>query len=118
MKDDDVSHATGIDVAWGLAVAILVVFVCLLLGGFSFFAPWLIVTPAVMFSAGLIRGGTPGRIIVKGVALGALLLMLLVLGALRSPVTLLLGIPVILAPSVAGIATRRWFVKMYRPHLT
>ena len=101
-----------------LAVAILVVFVCLLLGGFRFFAPWLIVTPAVMFSAGLIRGGTPGRIIVKGVALGALLLMLLVLGTLRSPVTLLLGIPVILAPAVAGIATRRWFVEVHRPHLT
>lgn len=118
MKEDDVGQTIGVDVAWGLAVAILIVFVCLRLGGFSFFAPWLIVTPVVMFSAGLIRGRGPGRVVVKGVALGAFVLMLLVLGTIRSPLTLLLGIPVILIPAVAGVAARRWFAKVNKLDMT
>lgn len=68
MTESDVSRVTSIDLGCSLAVAVIVVVVCLRLGGFSFFAPWLIALPIVMFVAGLIRGGTPGRIIVKGVS--------------------------------------------------
>lgn len=109
---------TNIDLGWSLAVTILAVIVCLRLGGFSFFAPWLIIIPVMMFATGLIRGGSPGRIIVRGAALSTFLLMLLLLAAVRSPLSFLVGIPVIVVPAVAGIATRRWWTKMKRIHST
>jgi hypothetical protein len=117
MKDSDLSRETRIDVAWSVAIAIVVFVLCLALGGFSFFAPWLIVTPMAMFAAGLIRGQTPGLVIVKATALSTFLLMLLILATLRSPLTLLAGIPIIVAPAVAGVATRRRWMMPRQHHL-
>ena len=124
MSDDDVNRSDGgdaetapaivTDLAWGFAGTVTVVAVCLLLGGFSFFAPWLILVPAVMFAAGLIRGRSAGRIAAKGIALSAFLLMLLILATLHSALSLLAGIPIIVAPAIAGVAARRWRIKVKR----
>jgi len=108
MRDGILDKAVVIDIASSFAAAIIILAVCLRLGGFNFFAPWLIVTPVVMFACGLIRGENAKRIIAKGVALSTFQLLLLVLGTFDSPITLLFGIPLIVAPAVAGAATRRW----------
>jgi len=94
------------DLEWSLAAAIVAFALGMSLGGFSFFTPWLIVIPVVMFAAGFLRGGSAGRIIGRGLALSTFLLILLLITSVNSPLNLLPGIPIIVAPAVAGIAAR------------
>jgi hypothetical protein len=110
LENEPLPAAIALDLCTGIVATILVVVVALTLGGFSFFTPWLIVTPIATFLAGLVRGKNQGQILLRAIAIGAfLLLLLLVCG--HGPITLSAGTLIIVAPAVGGIATRRWRIK-------
>src|SRR5262245_45283669 len=94
------------DAGVGLAAWLLVVPLAFVLGGFSFFLPWLIVSAALLFAAGLLRASTVGNVWLKGIALNTLP----VSWAIWSHSGLLafvIGTAVPVLASVAGIAVRR-----------
>ena len=53
------------DAAVGVIALVAIIALSLILGGFSFFEPWLIVGLPVMFAAGVLRGNSRGNIWVK-----------------------------------------------------
>ena len=89
------------DFGVGLAALTIVVFTAFLLGGFSFLAPWLLVTPPLFFSMGFVRGTSPGTVWGKGIAMSAASVLLFAVGII--PVWLLA-----LISSAAGLALRRY----------
>ncbi len=103
----DQSYDFGTFVAdFGVGFAALVIVVCtaLLLGGFSFLAPWLLVTPPLFFATGFVRGRSAGTIWGKGMAMSAGPLLLLAWGII--PVWLLA-----LVSSAAGLALSRYRIQ-------
>ena len=100
------------DVAAGAITLIAIIPAALLLGGFSFFAPWLIVTPLLMFAVGMLRGNSAGNIWLKGVSINVSYLLLLgkMLSGRSASATVLgclLGALIAVLPAIAGISFRR-----------
>ena len=71
------------DFGLGFAALVIVGFTALLLGGFSFLTPWLLVTPPLFFATGFLRGTSDGIVWGKAIALSAPSLLLL--GVASSP---------------------------------
>jgi hypothetical protein len=63
----------------GFLALVAVIAVAMPQGGFSFFAPWLIVGPVVFFATGFVRGRTAGNAWTKAVVVNVLLLLVLIL---------------------------------------
>jgi hypothetical protein len=82
----------------GAASVFAIIVAALALGGFSFFAPWIIVSPVAMFTAGFLRGPTFGNALPKAVAMN-LSILLLLLACFRSTTVL------ITAATILGIAS-------------
>jgi hypothetical protein len=100
------------DIATGVVSAIAIVVAALALGGFSFFAPWIIVTPVAMFIAGFLRGLSFGNVSAKAVAMNlpVLLPMLISLRGttlLNTSATILATVSATVLCSAAGIQFRR-----------
>ncbi len=70
-----------LDVGIGMAALFPILIAALTLGGFSFFWPWLILTPLVMWMVGWWRGLSFGNLWIKAVALNAPALMFLFVAA-------------------------------------
>ncbi len=88
------------------SLALLIVFpLALLLGGFSFIAPWFIVTPLATFALGIFRGNSAGNVWLKGIGMN--LAFLVLLGFCANVLTFSLGAWVIVLPTVGGIWFRR-----------
>ncbi len=100
------------DVAAGAVSTIAIIVAALALGGFSFFAPWIIVTPVAMFMAGFLRGLSFGHVAAKAVAIN-LPVLLPVLTSLRgatlldTSATILATVCATVLCSAAGIQFRR-----------
>jgi len=65
------------DIGMGVASVFAIIVAALALGGFSFFAPWIIVSPVAMFTAGFLRGPSFGNALPKAVAINLPILLLL-----------------------------------------
>jgi len=94
------------DVSVGAVVSIAIIPLALLLGGFNFFMPWLLVTPPLLFAAGFLRGSSAGNVWVKGLATNAANILLLFWCS--NALTVLLGLFVTVLPAVGGISFRRY----------
>jgi len=93
-----------VDVAVGIVTFVLVIPMALFLGGFSFFAPWVIAIIPLFFLAGFLRGAGPERIWAKAGAITA--------GAscpwlIKGWPSILLVAAVSFVPSAAGVYMRR-----------
>jgi hypothetical protein len=101
-----------IDIATGVVSAVAILVAALALGGFSFFAPWMIVTPVAMFTAGFVRGRSFGTAFAKAIALN-IPLLLLMLASLRSTTVLNTSATILTTAlatvlcSMGGICVRR-----------
>jgi len=94
------------DVMVGALAVVFIVVTALLLGGFSFFAPWLIVSPLAMLMAGLLRARSVGNIWLKCLAI---CLVAITLAALFVRPLAGIGIvaPLLIMPCATGIWLRR-----------
>lgn len=98
-----------LDVAAGIVASIAVIPTAVYLGGFSFFTPWLIVTPLLLFSAGVLRGGSTGSVWLKAISISTGCLLLLVpLHHGTTALTLVLGALITVLPALSGISFRRY----------
>ncbi len=91
----------------GVPAVGLIFVAALILGGFSFFTPWLIVTPPILLIAGLVRGRSEGNPLLKGLVIS--LPSLIVVALLGRPVANILGVSALLLipPSALGVWIRR-----------
>jgi hypothetical protein len=92
------------DFGVGFAALVVVVYSAMLLGGFSFLTPWLLVTPPLFLVVGFLRGASRGTVWGKGISMSAASLLLFAAGIL--PVWLLA-----LISSAAGLALRRYRIR-------
>ncbi len=95
-----------VDISVGALALIAIISLALLMGGFSFFTPWLIATPILMFAAGVVRGSSPGNIYVKGFWMS--IASSLFLAICCDVYTFFLGILAVALPAIGGIALRRY----------
>jgi UPF0716 family protein affecting phage T7 exclusion len=93
------------DLLTGFLVTVGIVILSLALGGFSFFAPWLIVTPVLGLAGGWARGGTEGNIWLKVCAVCFISLLFLI--ACSQDFGIVLGLLLIAIPSIAGMWLKR-----------
>ena len=91
------------DAAVGAAAVVAIIILALLLGGFSFFSPWLIVSPPLLFAAGMMRGSDQGNIRIKGLSINVASLLLLAFCA--NALAFALGMVIAVLPTFGGI----WF---------
>lgn len=96
-----------LDSLTGVPAVGLILVTALLLGGFSFFTPWLIVTPLTLLFAGLIRARSDGNPLLKALVISLPSLILVML--LGRPIASMLGISalLLLPPCAIGIWIRR-----------
>lgn len=96
-----------LDALTGVPAMGLVFIMALFLGGFSFFTPWLIVTPPILFIAGLFRARSEGNPLLKGLVMS--LPSLIIVALLGSPRITMLGIgaPLLFLPCALGVWVRR-----------
>ena len=92
------------DVATGAVSVIVIAMAALAIGGFSFFAPWLIVTPVAMFMAGFLRATSFGKIWPKAVAIN-LPILLLLLVSFRGTTVLNTAATILATESAAVLCT-------------
>jgi hypothetical protein len=93
-----------IDALTGLPAMGLIILTALFLGGFSFFAPWMIVSPLIMFIAGLVRARSDGNAWLKGFVISLPLLAIIVL---LGNVVAVFFAPFLILPSASGVWIRR-----------
>ena len=93
------------DAAVGAGALIAIIILALVLGGFSFFTPWLIVSPPLLFAAGMMRGSDRGNIWIKGLSISVASLLLL--GFCANALTFALGMVIAVLPAVGGVWFRR-----------
>lgn len=96
-----------VDALIGMLALASIVVTALLLGGFSFFAPWLIACPLMMLVAGLLRSRSEGAIWLKCLVI---CLAPLVSSALfAKPLDIAIGIaaPLLILPCASGVWLRR-----------
>ena len=96
-----------IDTLIGLPAVGVICVTALLLGGFSFFAPWIIVTPPILLIAGLVRARSEGNPLLKGLVIS--LPSLIVVALLGSPRITMLGVSIffLIPPCAMGVWIRR-----------
>ena len=96
-----------VDALIGILALACIVFTALLLGGFSFFAPWLIACPITMLVAGLLRSRSDGVIWLK--CLVICLAPLIFSALFAKPRNLAIGIvtPLLILPCAGGLWLRR-----------
>ena len=91
----------------GVPAVGLIFLTALLLGGFNFLTPWLIVTPPILLIAGLVRARSEGNPLLKGLVIS--LPSLIVVALLGRPLATMLGVGALLLipPCAIGIWIRR-----------
>jgi len=95
------------DCGVGLAATSAILPASLLLGGFSFIEPWVLVTALLFFFAGFLRGTSPGNASIKAMAINLGPLCLLVVWLRAEWLTMLLGVLAVILPTMAGLLARR-----------
>jgi hypothetical protein len=95
------------DALTGVPAVGLIFVTALFLGGFSFFTPWMIVTPPILLIAGLVRARSEGNALLKGLMISLPSLILVAL--LGRPLATMLGISALLLipPCAIGVWIRR-----------
>ena len=95
------------DALTGVPAVGLIFVTALFLGGFSFFAPWMIVTPLILFIAGLVRARSAGNPLLKGLVIS--LPSLIIVALLGSHCVTMLGLSALflIPPSAIGVWIRR-----------
>jgi len=100
------------DLLTGFAALALVFVVALRLGGFSFFLPWLIVIPPVLFLAGFLRGSSVGSAWAKAMTISFPLLLIAVSVQGATPLLAATGkiiaLLITVIPTVGGVLLRRY----------
>src|SRR5271157_4175564 len=95
------------DAAVGAVAFIAIAASALALGGFSFFTPWLIVAPPIMFAAGMIRGSSQGNTLLKSLSITLGTLLLSICFTNTDVYTVALGMLIVIIPTALGILVRR-----------
>jgi hypothetical protein len=95
------------DALTGVPAAGLIFATALFLGGFSFFVPWLIVTPPILLVAGLVRARSEGNPLLKGLVIS--LPSLIIVALLGNPRVTTLGVSAffLIPPCAIGVWIRR-----------
>jgi hypothetical protein len=95
------------DALTGVPAVGLISVMALSLGGFSFFTPWMIVTPPILFIAGLVRARSEGNPLLKGLMMS--LPSLIIVALVGSPRVTMLGLsaPFLILPCAIGVWIRR-----------
>jgi hypothetical protein len=109
VEETAVSYSSDIilvDALIGILALPLIAVAALLLGGFSFFTPWLIVSPFMMLVAGLLRSRSEGVIWLKCLVICAAPLVFSVFIS-KSFVVIGITAPLLLLPCAGGVWLRR-----------
>ena len=95
------------DALTGVPAVGLIFLTALCLGGFSFFIPWMIVTPLILLTAGLVRARSEGNPLLKGLVIS--LPSLVIVALLGHPRVTMLGISAffLIPPCAMGVWIRR-----------
>jgi hypothetical protein len=95
------------DALAGVPAVGLILVTALFLGGFSFFTPWMIVTPPIFFAAGLVRARSESNPLLKGLVIS--LPLLGVAALLGNPRVAMVGFSAIFSipPCAIGVWIRR-----------
>jgi len=94
-----------IDAVTGVSAFGLIFVLALFLGGFSFFSPWMIVTPPILFIAGLVRARSKANVLLKGLVISLPSLVIAALLGNYSGVGV--SAPFVILPCLLGIWIRR-----------
>jgi hypothetical protein len=99
------SHVLLIDALTSVPAMVLIIVAALFLGGFSFFAPWMVVTPPILLLAGLVRARTEGNTLLKGVVIS---LPSLIAGVVFGNYAMVgVSAPFLVLPCASGVWIRR-----------
>ena len=93
------------DALIGVLASGCVIVLALLLGGFSFFEPWMVFGPVVLFCAGFFRARSEGNIWLKSVAIS--LASLLLAAFFGNAIIVGIALPFLIPPCACGIWIRR-----------
>jgi len=95
------------DALTGVPAVGLIFVIALFLGGFSFFTPWMIVTPPILLIAGLLRARSDGNPLLKGLVMS--FPSLIIVALLGHPVVRMLGLSALflIPPCALGVWIRR-----------
>jgi hypothetical protein len=96
-----------VDALIGILALACIVFTALLLGGFSFFAPWLIACPLMMLVAGLLRSRSDGVIWLKCFVICLAPLIFSTLFAKPRSLAIGIAVPLLIQPCAGGVWLRR-----------
>lgn len=100
------------DAGLGLVAVVVIIPFSLFLGGFSFFLPWMIVIPVMLFAAGYMRGASSGSAWLKAIALSAAtFLVSIALGRPKATIGIL-TLAFTILPAIAGTLLRRRRMKL------
>src|SRR5215469_15797322 len=100
------------DIGTGAVAVIAIVVAAVAIGGFSFFAPWIIVTPVAMFMAGFLRGPSFGNALPKAAAMNLPFVLVLLISfrsttGLSTAATILATASTAVLCTVGGLSFRR-----------
>ena len=100
------------DLLAGFAAVIVIVVGSLALGGFSFWLPWLVLSPVVLFLTGFVRASSFGNSWAKALVIDIPVFMLMVASLrattpLGSAATILIAILIAVLLTAGGVAFRR-----------
>jgi hypothetical protein len=96
-----------IDALIGMLALALIAGIALFLGGFSFFTPWLIACPVIMFIAGLLRSRSKGAIWLKCVVICLAPLVVSALTAKPLDAGIAIAAALLILPCIGGLWFRR-----------
>jgi hypothetical protein len=96
-----------VDALIGMLASASIAGIALLLGGFSFFTPWLIACPVMMFIAGLLRSRSKGAIWLKCVVICLAPLVVFALTAQPLDAGIAIAAPLLILPCAGGLWFRR-----------
>jgi hypothetical protein len=96
-----------LDAAAGAVAMIAIACLALALGGFMFFAPWLIVAPPIMFASGVLRGSGEGKVWFKTLSITSGTLLILIGFSHTNALTVTDGFLIAAVPTAGGIWFRR-----------
>ena len=100
------SDVIAVDAVIGVLGLVFIVVAALLLGGFSFFTPWLIACPLMMFVAGLLRSRSEGAVWLKCLVICFAPLVFCALFA--KPLSSIgIAAPLLVVPCASGVWLRR-----------
>jgi hypothetical protein len=96
-----------LDALIGILALASIIVIALLLGGFSFFTPWLIICPPIIFVAGFVRSRSEGSIWLKCLFICLVPLAFTALLAKPSGEAIGIAAPLLTLPCASGIWLRR-----------